>query len=76
MFQILKEKIIVEETLIRLETNHLIHLQKQIDKIDARVWALIVGVVLQLVSIVFIDFIISSVAKFPTRVELFIITSD
>ena len=48
-----KRTAIVEETLIRLETNHLIHLQKQIDKIDARVWALIVGVVLQLVSIVF-----------------------
>ena len=48
-----KRTAMVEETLIRLETNHLIHLQKQIDKIDARVWALIVGVVLQLVSIVF-----------------------
>ena len=48
-----KRTAIVEETLIRLETNHLIHLQKQIDKIDARVWAMIVGVVLQLVSIVF-----------------------
>ena len=48
-----KRTAIVEETLIRLETNHLLHLQKQIDKIDARVWALIVGVVLQLVSIVF-----------------------
>ena len=27
----------------RLETNHLSHLQKQIDKIDARVWAIILG---------------------------------
>ena len=48
-----KRTAIVEETLIRLETNHLVHLQKQIDKVEARIWALIVGVVLQLVSIVF-----------------------
>ena len=48
-----KRTAIVEETLIRLETNHLVHLQKQIDKVEARIWALIVGVVIQLISIVF-----------------------
>jgi len=36
----------------RLETNHLSHLQKQIDKIDARIWAIILGAVLQLVGII------------------------
>ena len=45
---------VLEEVIKRLESNHLTHLQAQIDKIDRRVWMLIAGVVLQLISIVFI----------------------
>ena len=47
-----KRMSVLEEVLNRLESNHLSHLQKQIDKIDRRVWMLIAGVVLQLVSII------------------------
>ena len=46
-----KRTAIVEETLIRLETNHLVHLQKQIDKIDARMWAIAFGVALQIIAV-------------------------
>ncbi len=49
-----KRMAVLEEIIQRLESNHLSHLQDQVDKIDRRVWALIAGVVLQLVSIVFI----------------------
>tara|TARA_R100001440_G_scaffold39737_1_gene59258 strand:- start:4192 stop:4410 length:219 start_codon:yes stop_codon:yes gene_type:complete len=49
-----KRMAVLEEIIQRLESNHLSHLQAQVDKIDRRVWALIAGVVLQLVSIVFI----------------------
>tara|TARA_Y100000816_G_C25853493_1_gene445761 strand:- start:366 stop:575 length:210 start_codon:yes stop_codon:yes gene_type:complete len=47
-----KRMAILEDTMDRLETNHLTHLQKQIDKIDARIWAIIFGAVLQLIGIV------------------------
>ena len=47
-----KRLAVLEDTMDRLETNHLSHLQKQIDKIDARIWAIILGAVLQLVGIV------------------------
>ncbi len=47
-----KRLAVLEETMDRLETNHLSHLQKQIDKIDARIWAIILGAVLQLVGII------------------------
>ena len=47
-----KRLAVLEDTIDRLETNHLSHLQKQIDKIDARIWAIILGAVLQLVGIV------------------------
>jgi hypothetical protein len=47
-----KRMAILEDTMDRLESNHLTHLQKQIDKIDARIWAIIFGAVLQLVGIV------------------------
>ena len=43
---------VLEDTIDRLETNHLSHLQKQIDKIESRVWAIIVGVCAQLAGIV------------------------
>ena len=47
-----KRLAVLEDTMGRLETNHLNHLQKQIDKIDARIWAIILGAVLQLVGII------------------------
>ena len=47
-----KRMAILEDTMDRLETNHLTHLQKQIDKMDARIWAIIFGAVLQLIGIV------------------------
>ena len=47
-----KRMAILEDTMDRLETNHLTHLQKQIDKIDVRIWAIIFGAVLQLIGIV------------------------
>ena len=47
-----KRMAILEDTIDRLESNHLTHLQKQIDKIDARIWAIIFGAVLQLIGIV------------------------
>jgi|TARA_R100000084_G_C4599172_1_gene122339 hypothetical protein len=49
-----KRMSVLEEVMKRLENNHLSHLQVQIDKIDRRVWMLIAGVVIQLLSIVFI----------------------
>ena len=47
-----KRLAVLEDTMDRLETNHLSHLQKQIDRIDARIWAIILGAVLQLVGII------------------------
>ena len=47
-----KRLAVLEATIDRLETSHLSHLQKQIDKIDARIWAIILGAVLQLVGII------------------------
>ena len=47
-----KRMAILEDSMDRLESNHLTHLQKQIDKIDARIWAIIFGAVLQLIGIV------------------------
>ena len=47
-----KRMAILEDSMDRLESNHLVHLQKQIDKIDARIWAIILGAVLQLVGII------------------------
>ena len=46
-----KRMAILEDSMDRLESNHLNHLQTQIDKIDARIWAIILGAVLQLVGI-------------------------
>tara|TARA_R100000805_G_scaffold17706_1_gene21072 strand:+ start:42 stop:263 length:222 start_codon:yes stop_codon:yes gene_type:complete len=47
-----KRMAVLEDTMDRLENNHLMHLQKQIDKIDARIWAIIFGAVLQLIGII------------------------
>jgi len=47
-----KRMALLEDTVSRVETNHLNHLQKQIDKIDARIWAIILGAVLQLIGII------------------------
>ena len=52
MHELDKRMAILEDTMDRLERNHLTHLQKQIDKIDARIWAIIFGAVLQLIGIV------------------------
>ncbi len=47
-----KRLAVLEDTIDRLENNHLNHLQKQIDKMDARIWAIIGGIVLQLAALV------------------------
>tara|TARA_X000001382_G_C3096725_1_gene155316 strand:- start:497 stop:712 length:216 start_codon:yes stop_codon:yes gene_type:complete len=47
-----KRLAVLEDTIDRLENNHLNHLQKQIDKMDARMWAIIFGIVLQLAALV------------------------
>jgi uncharacterized coiled-coil protein SlyX len=52
MHELDKRMAILEDTMDRLESNHLTHLQKQIDKMDARIWAIIFGAVLQLIGIV------------------------
>jgi len=65
-----KRMSVLEEVIKRLESNHLSHLQAQIDKIDRRVWMLIAGVVLQLISIVFIcPSCIVSVNTFAITIE-------
>ena len=46
-----KRLAVLEDTMDRLETNHLSHLQKQIDKIDAR-YGHNIRAVLQLVGII------------------------
>ena len=43
---------IVSEIVNRMETNHLVHLKKDIDKIDFRVWAILGGMTLQLAATV------------------------
>tara|TARA_R100000544_G_scaffold36781_2_gene25784 strand:+ start:287 stop:499 length:213 start_codon:yes stop_codon:yes gene_type:complete len=45
-----KRTAILEEILIRLETNHLTHMQKDIDKLDVKIWALIAGIAIQLAA--------------------------
>jgi len=47
-----KRLAVLEDTIDRLENNHLNHLQKQIDKMDARIWAIIGGILLQLAALV------------------------
>jgi hypothetical protein len=42
----------VEVTLNRLENNHLYHIEKKIDKLDNRLWMLIMVVTVELVGII------------------------
>jgi hypothetical protein len=42
----------VEVTLDRLENNHLSHIEKKIDKLDNRLWMLIMVVTVELVGII------------------------
>jgi hypothetical protein len=42
----------VEVTLNRLENNHLSHIEKKIDKLDNRLWMLIMVVTIELVGII------------------------
>jgi|TARA_S200002703_G_scaffold42606_1_gene36969 hypothetical protein len=42
----------VEVTLNRLENNHLSHIEKKIDKLDNRLWMLIMVVTVELVGII------------------------
>lgn len=39
---------VVEEILNRLETNHLVHIEKDISRLDTKLWALISGMAIQL----------------------------
>ena len=43
---------VIEEILCRLEHNHLQHMEKDLARLDAKVWALISGMALQLASFV------------------------
>lgn len=42
----------VEVTLNRLENNHLSHIEEKIDKLDNRLWMLIMVVTIELVGII------------------------
>ena len=39
---------VMEEVLNRLETNHLVHIEKDISRLDTKLWALISGMAKQL----------------------------
>jgi hypothetical protein len=43
---------VVKAVLHRLENNHLVHMQKDIDKLDIKVWAILGGIALQLAATV------------------------
>ena len=45
-----KRTAILEEILIRLENNHLAHMQKDLDKLDFKVWGIIGGIAIQLAA--------------------------
>tara|TARA_R100000935_G_scaffold47320_1_gene71342 strand:+ start:227 stop:439 length:213 start_codon:yes stop_codon:yes gene_type:complete len=45
-----KRTAILEEILVRLETNHLAHMQKDIDKLDFKIWGIIAGISIQLAA--------------------------
>jgi hypothetical protein len=42
----------VEVTLNRLESNHLVHLEKKIDKLDSRLWMLLSVVCVEAIGII------------------------
>ena len=43
---------VMEEVLNRLETNHLVHIEKDISRLDTKLWALISGMAIQLGGVV------------------------
>lgn len=43
---------VVTAVLHRLETNHLAHMQKDIDRLDVKVWAILAGITVQLAATV------------------------
>ena len=43
---------VITAVLHRLETNHLAHMQKDIDRLDVKVWAILDGIALQLAATV------------------------
>ena len=43
---------VIEEVIKRLETNHLAHIEKDIARLDAKIWALISGMAIQLATFV------------------------
>ena len=42
---------VIEAVLHRLENNHLSHMQKDIDGLDLKLWAVLGGMLLQLVAV-------------------------
>jgi len=43
---------VIEAVLHRLENNHLLHMQKNIDNLDLKLWAVLGGITMQLVAVV------------------------
>ena len=43
---------VIEAVLHRLENNHLLHLQINIDNLDLKLWAVLGGITMQLVEVV------------------------
>ena len=47
-----KKVSVLTELVGRIETNHLEHIKKDIDKLDFRVWAILTGITVQLAATV------------------------
>ena len=44
---------VIEAVLHRLENNHLTHMQKDIDGLDVKLWAVLSGMLMQLVAVMY-----------------------
>ena len=44
---------VIEAALHRLENNHLSHMQKDIDGLDLKLWAVLSGMLMQLAAVVY-----------------------
>jgi len=44
---------VIEAVLNRLENNHLTHMQKDIDGLDVKLWAVLSGMLMQLAAVVY-----------------------
>ena len=44
---------VIEAVLHRLENNHLAHMQKDIDGLDVKLWAVLSGMLMQLVAVMY-----------------------